>query len=221
MEQVEILASPRAVIGKQVKTLRNQGLVPMVVYGKKTKPMNIKAVEFDTKRALLKASGQLVALKVEGEAAPRMVLAREVQRDFISDRLLHVEFFEVDMAEKVRVEVNLNLIGEAHLVDTGQATLLHVLNSVEIECLPGDILQGIDVDLGKLVDMDDHILVGDLVVPDTIKILTPADELIARQTPIVEEEEEEEEEVVSVVDAAGQVEVVSRAKEEEEEDFDE
>lgn len=219
MEQIEILASPRAVIGKQVKALRNQGLVPMVVYGKKTEPMNLKAVEFDTKRALLQASGRLIALKVEGEASPRMVLAREVQRDFISDHLLHIEFFEVDMTEKVRVEIDLNLIGEAQLVKSGQATLLHVLNSVEIECLPGDILEAIDVDLSKLVTLDDHILVGDLVVPDTIKILTPADELIARQTPIVEEEQVEEE-AVGVVDAAGQVEVVSRAKEEEE-DFEE
>ncbi|MBN1936327.1 MAG: 50S ribosomal protein L25 [Anaerolineae bacterium] len=214
MEQVEILASSRVVIGKQVKALRNQGLVPMVVYGKKTEPMNLKAVEFDAKRALLQASGQLIALKIEGEASPRMVLAREVQRDFISDHLLHIEFFEVDMAEKVRVEVDLNLIGEAQLVKSGQATLLHVLNSVEVECLPGDIMQAIDVDLSKLVDLDDHILVSDLVVPDTIKILTPADELIARQTPIAEEEAEEEEQVaVGVVDAAGQVEVVSRAKE--------
>jgi len=214
MEQVEILASPRTEAGKRVKALRNQGLVPMVVYGKKTRPTNLKAAEFDLKRALLKAGGQLMALKIEGEAKPRMVLAREVQRDFISDRLLHVELFEVDMTEKVRVEIDLNLVGEAQLVKTGQATLLHVLNSVEVECLPGDIVPAIDVDLSKLVDMDDVILVGDLVVPDTIKILTPADELVARQTPIVEAEEEE----VAVTDAAGQVEVISRGKEEEFED---
>lgn len=212
MEQVEILASPRSEARKQTKALRNRGLIPMILYGKKTQPIMLKASEFDTRRALIKAGSQLLALKIEGESKPRMVIARDVQRDFISDRLLHVDLFEVDMTEKVRVEIDLNLVGEAHLVKTGQATLLQALNSVEVECLPGDILPAIDVDLSKLVEMDDVILVGDLVVPDTIKILTPADELVARQTPIVEAEEEE----AVVTDAAGQVEVISRGKEEEE-----
>ncbi len=214
MERVEIMAMPRVLTGKKVKNLRREGLVPMVVYGR-TEPFNLKGVEFDVKRAIAQASGQLIVLDVDGEEQPRMVLARDVQRDFISGSLIHVDLYEVDMTEKVRVEVQLHLVGEPRLVVIGEAMLLQAMTSVEVECLPGDIVQSIEVDISRLVEMDDSLLVGDLPVPDTVEILTHADELVAKLNPVIELVEEEEEDMFAVVDAAGDVEVVERGKAEE------
>jgi large subunit ribosomal protein L25 len=216
-ERVGITTSPRVLTGKKVKALRAQGLVPLVVYGRKTTPINLQGTGFDLQRAIARAGGQLIELNVEGQKGSRMVLAREIQRDVLTGNLIHVDFYEVDMAEKVRVEVQLNFVGEPVLVSTNQATLLQTLSSVEVECLPSDILQSIDVDLTKLVEMDDSLLVGDLAVPDTVEVLQPADEMVVKLNPIVEEEEEEEEEAFIEV---GEVEVIGRGVTEEE-DFDE
>jgi large subunit ribosomal protein L25 len=216
-ERVGFTTRPRVVTGKKVKTLRAQGLVPLVVYGRKTAPIILQGVEFDLQRAISRSGGQLIELNIEGQKGSKMVLAREIQRDVLTGSLVHVDFYEVDMAEKVRVEVQLNFVGEPALVGTNQATLLQTLSSIEIECLPGNIVQSIEVDLAKLVEMDDSLFVSDLAVPDTVEVLQPADELVVKLNPIVEEEEEvEEEEFVEV----GEVEVIGRGRTEEEE-FDE
>jgi large subunit ribosomal protein L25 len=213
MEQVELTARSRSVTGKRVKLLRREGLVPLVVYGSHTTSVNLQVEEFDLHRAVSQAGGQLIELHVAGEDDPRMVLARELQWDAITGRLLHVDLYEVDMTQKVRVEVQLELVGEPKLVASGQATVLQTLNAVEIECLPGDIVQTIEVDLTHLVDMDDGVFVRDLAVPQTVEILTSGEEMVAKLNPILEEEEEEEEEVLMEVE---EVEVIQRGRAEDE-----
>ncbi|MBN1583077.1 MAG: 50S ribosomal protein L25 [Anaerolineae bacterium] len=215
MERVEITSSLREVTGKKVKRLRKEGLVPLVVYGR-TEPINLKGVEFDINRAIARASGQLIALDIEGQKEAKMVLARDVQRDVITGKIVHVDFYEVDMTEKVRVEVQLQFVGEPRLVAIHEATLMQTLTSVEVECLPGDIMQSIEVDVSVLAEIGDSLLVGDLVVPDTVEILTAADEMVVRLNAIVELEEEEGEEEV-LFGEVGEVEVIGRGKTEEEE----
>jgi large subunit ribosomal protein L25 len=219
MDQVELVVQPRSVTGKKVKTLRRQGLVPLVVYGRKVTPVNVQAVEFNTKRAVARAGGQLMALRIEGEDEPRAVLARDIQRDSISGRLLHVDLYQVDVREKIQVDVSLSLVGAPPLVGTGEAMLLNVLSAVEIECLPTDIMQSIEVDVSGLVDMSDAIYVRDLAVPQGVEILTSSEEMIVRLQPILEEEEEEEEEELGIeLPEVGDVEVIQRGREEEEEE---
>jgi len=215
MAQTELGVQARSVTGKQVKRLRRQGQVPLIVYGYKTQPINLQALEFGTRRALAKAGGQLMSLHIEGEDQPRMTLAREVQRDSITGKLIHVDFYEVDITERIEVEVPLTLVGEPRLVDTGQAVLVHVLNSVDIECLPTDIMQTIEVDVTRLVTLDDEIHVRDLVVPENVEMLTNRDELVAKLEPVEEEEVEEEAVAAPSVE---DVEVIQRGKLEEEEE---
>jgi large subunit ribosomal protein L25 len=218
MEQVQVSAEPRAITGKKVKTLRREGLVPLVVYGRQ-EPVNVQAFEFDTKRAIARAGGQLMELKIKGEKKPRMVLARGEQYDAISGVLLHADLYEVDMTETIQVDVPLALVGESSLVETGQAMLLQVLNEVQIECLPGDIMQSIEVDISGLEDFGAAVYVSDLSLPEGITVLTPTDEMIVRLQGIEEEEEEEEEEEVLFGEVeAGEVEVIQRGKAEEEEE---
>ena len=220
MEQIELQAESRSITGKKVKQLRAQGLMPLVVYGRKLEPLHIQASEFEVKRTFARTSGQLIALRVQGESDPRMVLARDVQRDVITGSLLHADLYQVDMAETVQVDVSFSFVGEANLVATGQAILATMMNSVQIECLPSDILQSIEVDISSLVEMDDAIYVRDLSVPDNITILTDEDELIARMQYVVEEEEEEEEEEFGLP-SVDEVEVIGERQEEEEEEEEE
>jgi large subunit ribosomal protein L25 len=218
MDQVQIQAEPRAVTGKKVKTLRRQGIVPLVVYGRQ-EPANVQAIEFDIKRAISHAGGQLMELTITGEKQPRMVLAREAQYDAISGVLLHADLYEVDMTETIQVDVSLTLVGEPKLVKTGQAMLLQVLNEVQIECLPGDIMQTIEVDVTGMEGFDAALHVSDLSLPESITVLTSPEEMIVRVQGIEEEEEEEEgEEALLGEPEAGEVEVISRGRAEEEEE---
>jgi len=221
MDQIVITAQPRSVTGKKVKMLRREGLIPLIVYGRKTEPVNVKAVEFDTQRAISKAGGQLMSLEIEGEDAPRAVLARDIQRDVISGAYIHVDLYEVDVTERLQVEVSVVLVGEAPLATTGEAVMLQVLNSVQIECLPTEIMQSIELDASKLVEFSDALYVSDLSLPEGIDILTPADEMIARLQAVEEEEEEEEEEVLFGEEESPEVEVIQRGKEEGEEEVEE
>ena len=218
MDQIELVAQPRSVTGKKVRTLRAEGIIPLVVYGR-TDPVNVQASEFDTRRAVEQAGGQLIALQIEGEDQTRSVLARELQRDAISGLLLHADLYEVDVTERIQVEVPLVMVGEPKLVDSGEAVLLNMLTSVEIECLPTEIVQSFQVDVSGLADMDDAVYVRDLIVPEGIEMVTSGDEMIARMQPVLEEEEEEEEEEgLFVMPEAAEVEVISRGREEEEEE---
>jgi large subunit ribosomal protein L25 len=147
-----------------------------------------------------------------------MVLARDIQRDSISGALLHADLYEVDMSETVQVEVPLAMIGEPALVVTGQAVLVPILNSVEIECLPSDIVQSFQVDVSSMVNMEDAVYVRDLVVPDSIEMLTSDDEMIVRLQYVVEEEEEEEEEEFELAPSVEDVEVIQRGVGEDEQE---
>jgi large subunit ribosomal protein L25 len=215
MDQIELVVQPRSIVGKKVKKLRANGVIPLVLYGRKTETINLQGPELDVQRAIRQAAGQLITLQVEGESGPRMVLARELQRDTLSGRFLHADLYEVDLTETLQVEVPVTLVGESNMVETGQATLLQVMNSLEIECLPSDLLQVVEVDVSGLAEIGEAIYVRDLTLPDTIEVITPGDEMIVRLAAIIEEEEEEEEEVdVSVLD----VEVIPRGREEEEQE---
>jgi large subunit ribosomal protein L25 len=216
MDQIELVVQPRSIVGKKVKQLRAQGVVPLILYGSKTEPINLQGPESDVQRAIMQAAGQLIRLQVENESSPRMVLARELQRDSLSGRFLHADLYEVDLTETLQVEVPLTLVGESIMVETGQATLLQVMNSLEIECLPFDLVQTVEVDISALAEIGDVIHVRDLIVPETIKVITHGDEMVVRLEMVMEEEEEEEEEEeggVSVLD----VEVIQRGRIEEEE----
>jgi large subunit ribosomal protein L25 len=218
MDQIELVVQHRSITGKKVKHLRAQGLMPLIVYGRKAEPVNLQASEFEVKRAIGRAGGQLIELHLEDEGTPRMVLARDIQRDSISGALLHADLYEVDMSETVQVEVPLAMIGEPALVVTGQAVLVPILNSVEIECLPSDIVQSFQVDVSSMVNMEDAVYVRDLIVPDSIEMLTSDDEMIVRLQYVVEEEEEEEEEEFELAPSVEDVEVIQRGVGEDEQE---
>jgi len=222
-ELVEVNAEPREVVGKKVKALRNAGKVPGIIYGVHAVPQPIQIDERALGRFLAHSGGSaLLNINVRGEASPRPAIIRDAQRDPITQRLLHIDFLQVSLTEKVATSVPVVLVGEAPAVVEGHGTLIQGITSVNIECLPTDIPDEIAVDVSGLAEVDQSITVGDIAPPEGVEIQDPPEQMVVRV--VLEREEEEFEEVptaeleeVEIV-GEGQVEAVEETAEEAEED---
>jgi len=215
-ETVVLHAVPRTVTGKKVKQIRRQGWIPLVVYGPEHEPAPYQADDFEMGRVLASAGmTSLVSLEVEGQKTPFSVLVRDIQRDVLSDALLHVDLYRVSMTRKITTEVPIELVGHASGL-TADTMLLTLLDRVEIECLPGDLVSSLELDLGSLKHVDDVLTVSHLAVPAGIAVLAEGNEPIVRLAHATRLPEGEEEEGLFPI-AADAVEVIGRGKTEEEE----
>ncbi|MBI4761544.1 MAG: 50S ribosomal protein L25 [Chloroflexota bacterium] len=187
MEKVVLKATKRDVIGKQVKALRREGKLPAVIYGRHTEPVNILLDAHTASLALAKASSStLVTVDVDGKEYP--VLVREKQRDFIKNRLLHVDFLAVSLTEKLRATVSLNFVGVSPAVKDYNAVFVHNLEQFHVECLPADLPEHIDIDISMLKRVGDAIRVGDIALSDKIRVLENPDTVVCvASAPKVEE----------------------------------
>jgi large subunit ribosomal protein L25 len=188
MEKVVLNASKRDVVGKQVKALRREGKLPAVIYGRHTEPININLDAHSAALALGKlTSSSLVTIKVDGTEYPALV--REKQRDFIKNTLLHVDFLAVSMTETLRTSVSVHFIGVSGAVKDFNAVLVHNLEQLEVEALPNDLPERIDVDISSLAKPGDGIRVREVKVPDNVRILNDPDTMVAVATFAKVEEE--------------------------------
>ena len=188
MEKVVINASKRDVIGKQVKALRREGKLPAVIYGRHTEPVNINLDAHSASLALGKlTSSSLVTINVDGKEYPALV--REKQRDYIKNRLLHVDFLAVSLDEKIRTYVSVNFIGVSTAVKDFNAVLVKNLEQLEVECLPTDLPERIDVDITALTKPGEGIRVREVPISDKIRILNDPETMVAVATFAKVEEE--------------------------------
>jgi large subunit ribosomal protein L25 len=180
MEALELKAEARDGHGHSAKELRRQGLVPGVVYGR---GIETEQVQIDAKslQRVLSIAGthQLISLQI-GQSRPRLTLAREIQRDPVKRHYLHVDFYAVKMDEKVRAEIPIVLKGEAPAVEELDGIVTHGLDELEIECLPSDLVNSIEVDISGLANLNDTITVADLKVPETITVLSDPDSMVVK-----------------------------------------
>ena len=191
----ELEVSPRAVLGKKVKQLRREGVVPANVYGHHVESVAIQ-VPVDELRHVLRTAGrnEIVYLRLDSEE-PRPTFIRTVQRDAVTDAILHVDFYQISLKEKVRLEVRLHLVGVAPAVDLFSGTLLHGLDSITVEGLPTEIPSHVEVDVSGLEQIDHAIHVRDLIVPANLTVLTDLELVVAKVAPPAVERVEEVEAV--------------------------
>lgn len=188
MDKKILKAEERKLSGRKVKTLRNQGLIPGNIYGKKIKS---EAVQVDKKafQVLYKDVGEtgLITLEVGKEEHP--VLVNNVQKHPITDEFIHVDFREVDLKTKVTAEVPVEVIGESPAEKQGIGTVVQYLKEVEIEALPADLLEKFEVDTSILAEVDQAIYVKDLKIDKSkIEIKTSGDEIVVKVEPPQKEE---------------------------------
>ncbi len=189
---IELKAEPREVFGKKVKTLRNAGFVPAEIYGHGVGNISIQAPEKILKSVLGEAGAtNLISIKI-GRKKPINTLARNIQYSPIKHTLLHVDFYAVDMANTVQVSVPIRLIGEEpELVKQG-GMLITGITELDLEALPSDLPESIEVDISELTSFGDAIHVSHLNLPDKITVHSSPESLIVTiQPPRVSEEEEE------------------------------
>jgi large subunit ribosomal protein L25 len=188
MEKVVLNATKRDVVGKQVKALRREGKLPAVIYGRHTEPININLDAHTAALTLGKlTSSSLVTINVDGAEYPALV--REKQRDYIKNRLLHVDFLAVSLTEKIRTNVSVHFVGVSAAVKDFNAVLVHNLEQLEIECLPTDLPERIDLDISVLARPGDGIRVRDVKVNDNVRVLNDPDTMVAVATFAKVEEE--------------------------------
>lgn len=181
MEKVVLKADKRDVTGKQVKAMRREGKLPAVIYGRHTEPINISLDAHSASLALAKLSASsIVTIDLDGTEYPTLV--REKQRDFIKNRLLHVDFLAVSLTEKLRADVSLRFTGVSTAVKDYNAILVHNLEQFHVECLPADLPEYIEVDISSLARPGDGIRVKDVPVSDKIRVLDDPETMVAVAT---------------------------------------
>ena len=163
MANKELAVAPRTVLGKKVKALRRRGVTPGNIYGHK---IDSAAVQADTVELvhLLRASTRnaIIDLQVEGDAKARPVIVRAVERDPVSGEILHIDFYQISMTEKMKAEVPVVLTGTSPAVSTFGGVLLQMLERVPVEALPADIPTQFDVDVSRLTELEQSFHVRDL-----------------------------------------------------------
>ena len=180
----------RTVVGKKVKTLRAGNELPATVYGKSTKPVTISVTLSDFQK-LYSVAGEtgLIELTIEKHVHP--VLIHTVQLHPVTRAVLHVEFHEVDLKEKVHAEVPVECIGEPIAVKDRLGVLLTLIDHVEVEALPTNLPEKITMDITHLATVDEQVTVQNLVVPLDVTVLTDSTVIIAKIGAFIVEKEPE------------------------------
>ncbi len=202
MDTPTLNATTRTVTGKQVKTLRNQGIIPAVVYGhdKPSQSLSISAADF--KRVFANSGSSTLVDLVVDDAKPVKVLIHEPQIHPVKPDFVHADLYVVKMNEKLQTEIPLEFIGESAAVTDLDGTLTIVLDALEVECFPDKLVHAIEVDITSLATLEDMIRVSDIKAPEGIEFLADPEEVVATITPPRSEEEMAElDEVVSGEDA--------------------
>lgn len=213
MDTIVLKATRRTVTGKQVKALRRQGQLPAVMYGHRVEPVSI-ALDAHEASLIIPRLGSSTIINIELDGEQHAALVREKQKDFVSNRLLHVDFQVVSLTEKIRAAVRIDVQGASPAVKDFNAVIVTNLNQVEVEALPRDLPEHFAVDVAQIAAIGDAIYVRDLEVPQGVTLLADPDEIIAVATGAAPEIEEE---VPTEVETT-EPEVIERGKREEDEE---
>lgn len=183
-ERATIEAAPRTILGKKVKQLRREGIVPGNVYGKGLESV---AVQMDLRTFLrtVRTAGvrSMFELKIEGEPAPRYVVLRDLAREGGTGQPTHVDFYQVDLQRPVTTNVGLRLVGEAPAVRDLAGTLRQITDVVTVRCLPLQIPDVLEANVSVMKSFERSLMVSDIEVPEGVEILAEPNAVIATVSP--------------------------------------
>ena len=192
MERLELEVSKRETTGKKVRFLRRKGITPANLYGH---GIDSTALQVDSKslKQILTQAGKtdLVTLKITDLKKSINVLFREVQKNPLTDELLHVDFYQVKMTEKIKAEVPLVFIGEAPVLKNKNTSLLRLIDSLSIEALPDALPHSFEVDLSNLEQTNQAIYVKDIHIGDEVTLLGDPEQMVVKATEARREAEGE------------------------------
>ena len=210
METLTLKAKKREISGKKVKKLRNEGFLPAVIYGREIKSESIEVDQKEFKK-IFKNVGEntLITLDIDNKDSKK-VLISDPQVDPVTDEVIHIDFHQVKLTEKINAKVPLEFVNEeeAQAVKELEGTLVKERDEIEVECLPSDIPHDVKVDVSRLDTFDDKIHISDLNIPSNVKVLDDSKDVVVLVMPPRSEEElkELEEEVVEDIEKVEDVE---------------
>ena len=211
MEKVVLMATKRDVLGKQVGALRRAGKLPAVLYGRHTEATSILLDAHETTLKLSRlTSSSLVTISLDGTEYPTLVRAK--QRHPVKHQLIHLDFQALSLTEKTHARVGIELRGTAPAVKNFEATIVHGVTQLEVECLPQDLPERVVVDISGLQEPGDSIHVRDLKLSDQVEILSDPDDVIVSVAAARAEEVVAE---VAPVETPAEPELVKGGKKEE------
>lgn len=183
---------------------RSKGLVPAVLYGPESKSESV-AVDYLTFEKLYQEAGEsnLVDLTVEGSNNSSKVLIQEVQKDPVKDNFIHIDFMQINMKKEMHAAVPINYIGESAAVKELGGTLIKGPQTLNIKCLPNDLVGSINLDLSVLKTFDDVVKIGDIVLPEGIVVTDNLNTVAAKVAPPLTEEQLAAMEKTTQVDVSG------------------
>jgi large subunit ribosomal protein L25 len=182
----------RSITGRKVKNLRDQALIPAIIYGREIDSLNVK-IDLHDFNETFKRVGEtsLVDVKVKGEKKKRPVLLKNFQYHPINDQLIHLDLHQVDLSQKVTAEVPVELVGKSPAAESGEGVLVQLVDQLEVEALPTELPDKFIVDVSELEEVDDAVTIADLEkVSKDVEIKTEKDQILAKVEPLLEEIEE-------------------------------
>jgi len=210
MKKIELQAQKRSIVGRKVKQLRQQKLLPANVFGKKVASVAITVAQ----EAFIKVyqdAGETGLVELVIDSKKRPVLIQNVQLHSVSRIPLHVDFYQVDLKEKVKAHVPIEIVGVAPAVSEKIGILLELLDEVEVEALPTDLPEKITVEVDNLKQINDVILVGDLTLPNGVVAVTLSDAEVVKIGELVTKEAQAQAEAEAAAKAQAQVETAAAA----------
>ena len=180
-DQASLQVAPRNVLRKHVKRLRREGIIPANIYGRH-QPSQALQVDSHTFERFLAGHHmtRVVNLRVDSNGGTLNALVRHISRSPRTGKIMHVDFLRVSMNEPITVRVPVRLTGEAPAVKVEGGVLLHLLDTVEVEALPADLPEALELDISKLIELDDSLHVRDLSVPSNVTLLSESEEPVAK-----------------------------------------
>ena len=209
MEELGLQTTTREILGKKVRFLRRQGIIPVHLFGHGIESVALQCDVAQLQQILTQAGKtKIISLRLDKAKRPRNVMVREIQRNLLTSELLHVDFYQVRMEKKIQLEVPIVLVGEAPALRSKENMMAQELHSLTIECLPGQIPARIELDLSPLTEVEQAIQVRDITLGEEVTVLNDPEHIVVkiswRPVEKVEEVVEEvvEEEVVEAPERA-------------------
>ena len=183
-------AKIRDIEGDKANKIRAAGQLPAVLYGHGIKNVHLVLEYRDFSKTFEQAGeSQLVQLEIDKEKAPRNVLIHDIDKDVLSNKFTHVDFYQVKMDEKITAEVPLIFEGESEAVKTLGGILIKNIHSLKIKSLPANLPTELKIDIGQIKTFENKIHIKDLKLASGVEILGQPEEIIASVTPPRSEEE--------------------------------
>jgi large subunit ribosomal protein L25 len=185
---MELAVTSREKLGKGMRTLRKEGLVPAELYGHGSANVHLSVSLKEFNKVFKEAGTSTVVTLASGKIKTPAII-HDIQHNFLTGEVDHVDFYQVRMDEAITAAVQLEFTGESKAAKEQQAMVMKTMTELEVEALPGDMPHVLTVDLSLLDEIGKSVHVGDIAVPKGVKVLMDAETVVATATPPTKEEE--------------------------------